>query len=96
MKIRVNAKKCDHQFVFDSAEMEFRSEITDALFEELIAEISIDSTLYFTPVQLYYLLEKTLRSNSTQINPTVSYLCWGGLLVFIIIWIANWLSFYLD
>ena len=89
-------KKCDHQFVFDSAEMEFRSEITDALFEELIAEISIDSTLYFTPVQLYYLLEKTLRSNSTQINPTVSYLCWGGLLVFIIIWIANWLSFYLD
>jgi hypothetical protein len=89
-------KRCDHQFVFDPAELEFQAEITDDLFEELISEISIDNTLYFTPVQLYYLLEKTLRSNSTQINPTVGHLCWGGLLVFVIIWIANWLNFYLD
>jgi hypothetical protein len=89
-------KRCDHQFVFEPAEIESQTEITDALFEELIAEISIDHTLYFTPVQLYYLLEKTLRSNPTQINPTIGYLCWGGLLVFVSIWIANWLSFYLD
>jgi hypothetical protein len=89
-------KKCDHQFVFEPAELESQTEITDALFEKLIAEISVDNTLYFTPVQLYYLLEKTLRSNPAQINPTVSYLCWGGLLVFVIIWIANWLSFYLE
>ena len=89
-------KRCNHQFVFDSAEIEFKSEITDALFEESIAEVSIGNTLYFTPIQLYYLLEKRLRSNPAQINPTVGYLCWGGLLVFTIIWIANWLKFYLD
>jgi hypothetical protein len=89
-------KRCDHQFVFEPTEMEFRSEITDALFEELIAEISADSTVYFTPIQLYYLLEKRLRSNLNQDNPAVRYLCYGGLFLFVSIWIVSWLKLDLD
>jgi hypothetical protein len=89
-------KRCDHQFVFEPGEIEFKNEITDALFEELISEISVDNTLYFTPIQLYYLLEKTLRLNPAQINPAIGYLCLGAFLVFTIIWIANWLKFDLD
>jgi hypothetical protein len=89
-------KRCDHQFVFEPGELEFKNEITDTLFEELIAEVSVDNTVYFTPIQLYYLLEKTLRSNPSQTDASVSYLCGGALLVFAAIWIANWLKFYLD
>lgn len=89
-------KICEHQFVFDPAEIEFRAEITDVLFEESIAEISVNNTLYFTPIQLYYLLEKRLRSNPTQTNPVVIYLCWGAASIATSIWIANWLKFDLD
>lgn len=89
-------KRCDHQFAFDPAEVEFNAEITDALFAELITEISVDNTLYFTPIQLYYLLEKRLRSNPAQSNFTAGYLCAGLMLVIIIIWIGNWLAFNLD
>jgi hypothetical protein len=88
-------KRCDHQFVFEPGEVEFKSEITDTLFEELIAEISVDSTVYFTPIQLYYLLERTLRLNPSQTD-TTSYLCGGAVLMFAAIWVANWLKFYLD
>jgi hypothetical protein len=85
-------KRCDHKFVFDPAEIEFRAEITDDLFEESIAEISAESTVYFTPVQLYYLLEKRLRSNLNRDNPIIGYLCSGGLFLCVSIWIVNWLK----
>jgi hypothetical protein len=85
-------KKCEHEFVFDPAEMKFRSEITDDLFEELITEISANSTIYFTPIQLYYLLEKRLRSNINSYSPIFGYVCWGALLASMSIWIVNWLS----
>ena len=85
-------KRCNHQFVFNPVEMEFSSGITDALFEELIAEISDDGTVYFTPIQLYYLLEKRLRSNLNGDNPIVGCLCYGGLLLVASIWIVVWLE----
>jgi hypothetical protein len=85
-------KRCEHEFVFDPAELKFRSEITDALFEEVIAEISANSTVYFTPIQLYYLLEKRLRSNIDNYNSIFSYVCWSTLLASMSIWIVNWLS----
>ena len=87
-------KKCNHQFVFDPTEIVFRSEITDALFKELIAEISGDGAVYFTPIQLYYLLEKRLRLNLNQDNPIIGCFCYGGLFLFAGLWIVNWLEFY--
>ena len=88
-------KKCDHEFVFEPAEMKYGVKITDDLFKDTITDVSANHTLFFTPVQLYYLLEKDqrLRSNLRQENPILPYLCWGGLLVSVSIWIANWLKF---
>lgn len=86
-------RKCDHQVVFDPAEVEFRSELSDHLFEKLITEVSVDGTLHFTPIQLYYHLEKRLRSGLVGDNPAVTYLCCGGLFLCTGIWIAKWLNF---
>lgn len=87
-------KKCDHEFVFEPAEMKYGVSITDDLFKDAIADVSANHTLFFTPVQLYYLLEQDqrLRSTRSQENPTFGYLCWSTLLVSGSIWIANWLK----
>ena len=87
-------KKCDHEFVFEPAEMKHGVAITDDLFKDIIADVSVNHTLYFTPVQLYYLLEQDqrLRSNHSQENPIFVYLCWSTLLVSGSIWITNWLK----
>ncbi len=86
-------KKCEHEFVFEPDEMNPRVRITDDLFEDVIADISANHTLFFTPIQLYYSLERRLRSNLSRDNPILAYLCWGGLLVSISILIVNWLEF---
>jgi hypothetical protein len=85
-------KSCGYEFVFDPAAIDFNSKITDDLFEKLITNVSVGGTLYFTKIQLYYLLEKRLRSNLDQNNQIVSYFCWGALFVCGSIWIANLLK----
>ena len=89
-------KKCDHQFVFEPAEMKSGAKITDELFAKLIAEVSAHQTLFFTPIQLYYALEQRLRSSADRNNPIVAYLGWGALAICAIIWIAHWLQLALD
>lgn len=86
-------KKCNHEFVFEPAEMDSGVRITDELFKDVIAEVSANHTLFFTPIQLYYSLEQRLRPNLSQGDPILPYLCWGALLVSVSIWIANWLKF---
>ncbi len=85
-------KKCEHEFVFEPAEMNPRVRITDDLFEDVIADISANYTLFFTPIQLHYSLERRLRSNLSRDNPILAYLCWGGLLVSVSISIVNCLE----
>ncbi len=85
-------KKCNHEFVFEPAEMDSGVRITDDLFKDVIAEVSANHLLFFTPIQLYYSLERRLRSNPSQDNPIFAYLCWGGLLVTVNILIVNWLK----
>ena len=89
-------KKCDHQFVFEPAEMESGAKITDELFAELITEVSAHQTLFFTPIQLYYALEQRLRSRADRNNPIIAYLGWGALVICAMIWIAHWLQLTLD
>jgi hypothetical protein len=89
-------KKCEHQFVFEPAEMKSGVRITDDLFKEVIAEVSANHTLFFTPVQLYYSLDQKLRSNPDRDNPLIGYICGGGLILGVIIWIFDWLKFRLD
>ena len=92
-------KKCNHEFVFEPAEIKSGIKITDDLFKDLIAEVSAKHTLFFTPIQLYYSwerMERGLRSNIDQDNRLIIYLCGGGLLVSISIWIFDWLQLRLD
>ena len=92
-------KKCNHEFVFEPAEIKSGVKITDDLFKDLIAEVSANHTLFFTPIQLYYSwekMERRLRSSIDQDNLLVIYLCSGGLLISISIWIFDWLKFRLE
>ncbi len=92
-------KKCNHEFVFEPAAIKSGVKITDDLFKDLIAEVSANHTLFFTPIQLYYSwerMERRLRSSIDRDNLLIIYLCSGGLLISISIWIFDWLKFKLD
>jgi hypothetical protein len=60
-------KTCGHDFVFEPAIMYGKPTVTDALFAKLITDISANDTLFFTPSQLYYLLNKRLRLRDRKI-----------------------------
>jgi len=52
--------RCNHQFAFEPSAMT-GVKITDPMFAKAIADISVNDTLFFTPKQLFYLLEKRSR-----------------------------------
>ncbi|MDJ0554969.1 MAG: hypothetical protein QNJ68_11090 [Microcoleaceae cyanobacterium MO_207.B10] len=58
-------KNCNHPFVFDP---KAGSKFTDTFFNNSIQSISSENTLFFTPKQLWYLIEKRLNSKQ-NINP---------------------------
>jgi hypothetical protein len=55
-------KSCNHQFVFEPTDMRSGARLTDTFFAKLLVDISASNTLFFTPTQLYYLLNKRLQS----------------------------------
>jgi DNA-directed RNA polymerase subunit RPC12/RpoP len=64
-------KRCNHQFVFEpSAESNPRLKFTDVFFQRAIQDISNNGTLYFTPRQFQYLLDRRLNK-STNAHPIV-------------------------
>jgi hypothetical protein len=74
-------KKCEHQFVFAPISMSAETRITDVFFAELIKNLSVDNTLFFTSQQLYYSLEKQLRSRARKgISTYLFDYTWGGIL----------------
>jgi DNA-directed RNA polymerase subunit RPC12/RpoP len=74
-------KNCNHQFVFEPTQMT-SFKITDPMFAKFISDISVNDTLFFTPKQLFYLLDNRLRKKST--SPA-----WGCFIVF---FIASWIA----
>ncbi|MDY7006551.1 MAG: hypothetical protein SWX82_22190 [Cyanobacteriota bacterium] len=62
-------RSCHHRFVFDP---QAGSKFTDIFFNNSIQTISSENTLFFTPKQLWYFLEKRLRKK-VNIGP-VGYL----------------------
>lgn len=59
-------KSCQHPFVFEPTKMGI-VKITDPMFAKLLADLSINHTLFFTPKQLLYFLDGRLRrKNSTD------------------------------
>jgi hypothetical protein len=85
-------KHCNHEFVFEPTEMPSKIRITDTFFAKAIAEISEQDTLFFTPRQLYYLLEERLRSRSVRGDAIVP-LIWGLLFTILVtLLISNLIS----
>ncbi|MEG4630394.1 hypothetical protein QUB56_12375 [Microcoleus sp. AR_TQ3_B6] len=52
--------RCNHQFAFEPTAMT-GVKITDPMFAKAIADISVNDTLFFTPRQLFYLLDQRSR-----------------------------------
>ncbi|MGB3266628.1 MAG: hypothetical protein WBA89_22020 [Microcoleus sp.] len=82
--------RCQHQFAFEPTSMT-GVKITDPMFARAIADISVNDTLFFTPKQLFYLLDQRSRPTIDNVFCTVS----GHLIVnifsgiFVGIWTAN-------
>jgi hypothetical protein len=82
-------KSCNHPFAFEPTAMSTATKLTDPFFAKLITDLSANNTLFFTPRQLHYLLDKRLRSRS-GINNSIGCLVWGPLFtLFISIWAAG-------
>lgn len=60
-------KNCGHPFVFEPTTMG-QTKITDPFFAKAISDLSVNGTLYFTPKQLYYLINKRLKRQGNPIT----------------------------
>jgi len=82
--------KCNHPFAFEPTSMG-TVKITDPFFAKAIADISANNTLFFTPKQLFYLLDKRQKKSSGSSEMLFYYLFYniwasglfGGFLVFL-------------
>lgn len=55
--------KCGHAFVFEPTSMG-TTKLTDPMFAKVISDISINNTLFFTPKQMFYLLDNRFRNKA--------------------------------
>ncbi|MCC5669965.1 hypothetical protein LC653_40735 [Nostoc sp. CHAB 5784] len=67
-------KHCHHPFVFEPTSMT-GIRFTDPFFAKAIADISANHTLFFTPKQFFYLIDKRLQSKNR--------VKWGWLVIFV-------------
>lgn len=69
---------CQHPFVFEPTSMRAPVKFTDVFFQKAIADISAENTLYFTPNQFYYFLNRRLKRKATRTSAV------GCLVLFLI------------
>ncbi|TAG56099.1 hypothetical protein [Microcoleus sp. PH2017_05_CCC_O_A] len=62
--------KCGHKFAFEPTAMT-GVKITDPMFAKAIADISVNDTLFFTPKQLFYLLDKRSKPIIDDMSHTI-------------------------
>jgi len=55
--------KCNHAFVFEPTSMK-GVKFTDPFFAKAIADISVNNTLFFTPKQFFYFIDKRLKNRA--------------------------------
>jgi hypothetical protein len=86
-------KSCNHPFAFEPTAMPTATKLTDPFFAKLITDLSANNTLFFTPRQLYYLLDKRLRSRFSKVNVATNPAAYigGGLffVIFAIVWVSG-------
>ncbi len=66
-------RNCNHSFVFEPKDKKNYFKITDRMFAKVIADLSLEDTLFFTPKQLFYLLDSRLKSKSPGIIALIFY-----------------------
>ena len=72
-----SCKNCGHPFVFEPTTMG-KYKITDMMFAKAINDLSLDNTLFFTPKQLFFLLDNRLRFKLFNIaGYVVNYIIFG-------------------
>ncbi len=76
---RGTCKTCQHRFVFEPTKTG-SPKITDPMFAKIIADLSVNNTLFFTPKQFLYFLDARLRHKSS-LN---SKMGWIGLYLFLV------------
>ncbi len=79
-------KSCNHPFAFEPTAMPAATKLTDPFFAKLIADLSANQTLFFTPRQLYYLLDQRLRSKASR-NIVTNLAVGIGCNLFAIVWL---------
>jgi hypothetical protein len=86
-------KSCNHPFTFEPTAMPTGVKLTDPFFKKIIIDLSANNTLFFTPKQLYYLLDKRLRSRFTRANfidnPIAAIGCSSFFAIFASFWVSG-------
>ncbi|MGB3653886.1 MAG: hypothetical protein WBA41_22100 [Rivularia sp. (in: cyanobacteria)] len=72
-------QNCNHTFAFEPTSADAKYKFTDPFFQKIIIDISENNTLYFTPKQFFYALERRLSKKNNQIN---GWKIFGLLLIF--------------
>lgn len=82
-------QSCDHPFVFEPTTMG-KLKFTDPFFAKLISDISANNTLYFTPKQFLYLLNRRLERKSFNFVGMIS------LYLFLSLWTTGFFGGFLS
>ncbi len=59
---------CNHTFAFEPTSTNIKYKFTDPFFQKIITDISVNNTLFFTPKQFFYALERRISKKNNQIN----------------------------
>jgi hypothetical protein len=87
-------KNCQHPFAFTANSIPPTTRLNDFFFAQLLDEISAKKTLFFTPHQFYYLLNKRLISSKSKVSlpqDLFKYLVLGPLLIIAIIFLGAYI-----
>lgn len=57
-------KECNHPFAFEPQNEEDKLRFTDPFFANAISQLSNNNSLYFTPKQFFYFLDKKLKKKN--------------------------------
>ena len=88
-------KNCQHPFVFAANLMPLTTRLNDFFFTQLLDEISANKTLFFTPHQLYYLLNKRLQPSKSKVSLAQDLLRYLVFSPLIIIALSFWIAYLL-
>ena len=86
-------KNCNHPFAFEPKSMDIKTQIADPFFARVLNDVSANGTLYFTPRQFFYLLEKRLNKKWNPAHPLTVLGCIVAFVSLLFIGQASYMLF---